>query len=116
VEKHFATGLQFFDDPGFRREFGLVAVLAFAFASHNAWVIGRTDLARQRMTQMIAAAIHRPYEVGGTWLHAGLLWARIRDWERAEQLVAPIIAAADQARVAEGSAFSRVYSAMRELS
>jgi class 3 adenylate cyclase len=65
VEKHFATGLQFFDDPGFRREFGLVAVLAFAFASHNAWVIGRTDLARQRMTQMIAAANHRPYEVGG---------------------------------------------------
>ncbi len=47
VEQHFAAGLKFFDDPGVRQIPGL-AVSAFGFASLNAWMLGRADVARER--------------------------------------------------------------------
>ena len=66
--------VRFFVDPGFRRFPGAAArarpdssaprftssgngpLWAFGTASYNAWTLGRADLARERMDQMIAAA------------------------------------------------------------
>jgi hypothetical protein len=45
VEKHFTAGLKFFDAPGFNDQ-GATVIAAFAFASWNAWVMGRIDVAR----------------------------------------------------------------------
>jgi hypothetical protein len=50
VEEHFTTGLAFFDAPGFR-QFPGYAVYAFGFASWNAWLLGRADVARDRMAR-----------------------------------------------------------------
>jgi hypothetical protein len=62
AEKHFTAGLKFFDHPSFRRVPG-VAVAAFSYESWNAWVLGRTDVARERMARMMAAEnIDNPYE------------------------------------------------------
>jgi tetratricopeptide (TPR) repeat protein len=48
AEEHFTTGLAFFDAPGFRQWPG-VAVIAFGVASFNAGLLGRADVARDRM-------------------------------------------------------------------
>jgi hypothetical protein len=61
VETHFTTGLDFFDDPGFRQLPGL-AVSAFGVASWNAWILGRAAIATERLKQMIKIAIN-PYDV-----------------------------------------------------
>jgi tetratricopeptide (TPR) repeat protein len=108
AEKHFTTGIEYFDDPGFIQKFSHLAVLGFVCAMHNAWLLGRTDLARQRMARMMAAANqNRPFEVGVTQLQAGLLWARIRDYERAEALAAQCVEGADKLQSREASAISR---------
>jgi len=55
VEKHFTAGERFFDDPGLQQYPG-ATVSAFGFASFNALVLGRPDVARARMARMMAAA------------------------------------------------------------
>jgi hypothetical protein len=53
AKQHFTTGLKFFDDAGFRRASNSAAVATFAYASLNAWTLGRADIARERMTRMM---------------------------------------------------------------
>jgi tetratricopeptide (TPR) repeat protein len=62
-EKHFTAGLKFFDDPIFRQA-AEASVMVFGFASFNAWMLGRADVARERMARMTAAADeNHPYEM-----------------------------------------------------
>ena len=53
AENHYTAGLKFFEDPSFQsaRE---PRLSAFAYASWNAWMLGRADLARERMARMMA--------------------------------------------------------------
>jgi tetratricopeptide (TPR) repeat protein len=63
AEKHFTAGLEFFDEPVFRQS-AEASVMVFGFASANAWMLGRADVARERMTRMAAAADeNHPYEM-----------------------------------------------------
>jgi predicted ATPase len=52
AEQHFTAGLKFFDDPGFRQVPG-AALWTFGQASYNAWMLGRTDAARERVARMM---------------------------------------------------------------
>jgi class 3 adenylate cyclase/tetratricopeptide (TPR) repeat protein len=86
AEKHFTAGLEFFDDPVFRQS-AEASVMVFGFASLNAWMLGRADVARERMARMTAAANEtHPYEMA--W--AADLGADCRDllgeYEQAEAL------------------------------
>src|SRR5712691_2497382 len=87
AEKHFAAGLEFFDDPGFKRYPGAAAVSTFGYVSLNAWIQGRADVARKRIAQMMVAMNgNNPYDVAMSWLFAALLQANMREYEQAEAL------------------------------
>jgi len=54
-EELFAASREFFDDPVFRHDPQGAAVARFAYASWNAWKLGRPDVARVRLAEMSAA-------------------------------------------------------------
>jgi class 3 adenylate cyclase/tetratricopeptide (TPR) repeat protein len=85
AEKHFAAGLEFFGDPGLR-QFPGAAMGPFAFASLNAWVLGRPDVARTRMAQMRESANNtNPYDTAfAAYFPAGLM-SYLRQYQEAEK-------------------------------
>jgi hypothetical protein len=54
-EDIFAASRKFFDDPVFRHDLQGAAIALFAYASWNAWKLGRPDVARVRLAEMSAA-------------------------------------------------------------
>jgi len=108
AEKHFTEVLQFFDDPRFRRDSGFLAVVAFALASVNAWVLGRSGVARERMARMMAAANqNKPYELALVAFWDALLQIRMREYEQAEALAAQAVELYEKLQSADGAAVSR---------
>jgi class 3 adenylate cyclase/tetratricopeptide (TPR) repeat protein len=88
VEKHFTTGLRFFDEPGLSQYPGL-AVSVFGVASWNAWTLGRTEVARDRMSRMmIVAKESNPYEMAFAAGYAALFRVFTKEYEQAEMLAA----------------------------
>jgi len=86
VEKHFMAGLEFFDDPGFRRYPG-AATGTFGYAAMNAWALGRADVARERMARMIADG-NTPFDLAFSLSFAALTRIYMREYEQAETLAA----------------------------
>ena len=88
VEQHFAAGLKFFDDPSFRR-LPAVAKSAFAYASYNMWKLGRADVARQRMAQMLASVNEdNLYEVAWSAFFAATLSVAMGECAQGETMAA----------------------------
>jgi tetratricopeptide (TPR) repeat protein len=101
TEKHFDAGLEFFDDPSFRRIRG-VAIAAFYYASSTAWMQGRSDIARQRMGRMMAAANDsNPYELAFSERLAAELRASMGDYEQAEALAERALELSEKHRFVE---------------
>ena len=118
VEKHFTAGLKFFDDPGFRQYPG-GAVAPFGYASLNAWMLGRADVAREREARMMAAANTEQPVRGGT-RQASLcrdLRLYLREYEQAEALAARALELSEKNQFPHiGSAVPDVLSVRRERS
>jgi class 3 adenylate cyclase/tetratricopeptide (TPR) repeat protein len=96
VEKHFTLGEKFFDDPGLRQYPG-ATVSAFGFASFNALVLGRADVARVRSARMIAAANRdNPFDVALSGYYAAVLRVLLREYEQAEALAARALELSEQ--------------------
>ena len=55
AENHFTAGLKLFDDPVFRQNPAGGCYPVFGWASSNAWILGRADVARERIAKMRAA-------------------------------------------------------------
>jgi class 3 adenylate cyclase/tetratricopeptide (TPR) repeat protein len=55
AEQHFQAGIEFFNDPLFKRNPRGGPVEGFGYAALNAWRLGRPEIARQRLAQMMAA-------------------------------------------------------------
>src|SRR5262249_4530512 len=107
AEKHFTAGLKFFDDPGFRRYPG-AAVLAFAYASWNAAMLGRADVARERMARMMAAVNgNNPWEVAFSGQLAAILRLSLREYEQAEALAARALELSEKNQFPLVAAYSR---------
>ena len=88
VDRHFTIGLKFFDDPDFR-QVGLGAAAAFAHASWNAWMLGRTDVARERIVRMIAhASENNQYQEAFSGYFSAVLSVYLRDYNCARALAA----------------------------
>jgi class 3 adenylate cyclase/tetratricopeptide (TPR) repeat protein len=84
VENHFAAGLEFFDDPSFKRVPG-APVIAFGMASLSAWTRGLADSARQRAAQMRAVVSgDSPYDMAFLGFLAAQLHIALREYGRAE--------------------------------
>jgi hypothetical protein len=85
VENHFAAGQEFFDDPVFRHAPTNPIITVFGWASWNAWALGRTDLARERLAEVRAAVRPaNPYDLAWSNRLEAALYLFTREYEMAE--------------------------------
>jgi class 3 adenylate cyclase len=89
TENHFEAGLKFFDDSVFRQNPNGSAIAAFGWASFNAWILGRADVARQRLA-MMGAAVNpaNPHDLSWSDFLSATLYAFMRENQTAEVLAA----------------------------
>jgi tetratricopeptide (TPR) repeat protein len=107
VEKHFTAGLEFFDDPSFRQVPGAL-VVAFGAATKNAWMLGRADVARNRLAQLMAAATgSNPFEAATSGSFGAALCVYLREYEQAEALAAHALELAEKHQLPQTPALSR---------
>jgi class 3 adenylate cyclase/tetratricopeptide (TPR) repeat protein len=107
AEEHFTAGSQFFDHPNFRRVPG-AAVAAFTYSSWNAWMLGRTSGARERIGQMMAVANrNNPHDLAVSDFHAAVLQILMGEYEQAEALAARALELSEKHRFFYQAAFSR---------
>ena len=107
AEEHFIAGLQFFDHPTFRRVPG-VAVAAFNYGSWSAWMLGHTDVARERMAMMMEAANgDNVYDVAFSTHFAAQLQTWTREYEQAEALAVRALELSEKHQFVEMAAYTR---------
>jgi tetratricopeptide (TPR) repeat protein len=107
VEKHFTTGVAFFDDPAFK-QFPGAAVASFGYASLNAWMIGRFDVARERIARMMAAVDgNNHYDVALAGVFAANVRLHIREYAQADPLAARALELSEQHQFAFVAAHAR---------
>jgi tetratricopeptide (TPR) repeat protein len=100
TEEYFAAGSAVFDDPAFRRGplGGCIAV--FGWASWNAWMLGRANLARKREAQMMAVAnSSNVHDLAFSGVYASSLRACLREDEQGEALAARVLALSEKHRL-----------------
>jgi tetratricopeptide (TPR) repeat protein len=108
VENHFAAGLKFFDDPVFRQNPAGGAIAAFGWASWNAWMLGRADVARERMAKMQAAVNPaHPHDLPWSELLSAALYASLRENDSAEALAAHALDLCEKNQFPNDAASSR---------
>jgi tetratricopeptide (TPR) repeat protein len=107
AEEHFIAGGRYFDHPSFRRVPG-AAVAAFTYASWNAWMLGRTSIARERMEQMFASADQKnQHDLAVSNFHAAVLLILMGEYERAEALATLALELSEKHQFFYQAAFSR---------
>jgi predicted ATPase len=108
-EKHFAAWLASFGDPIACDSRSINdAVNALAFASFNAWVLGRAEVARQRQAQMITVASRgSPFEIANAAYCASRLELFLREYERARALCTHALELAEKHQLPDAAQRSR---------
>ncbi|MBI3758335.1 MAG: AAA family ATPase [Deltaproteobacteria bacterium] len=107
AEEHFRAGRKYFDHPSFLRVPG-VGVATFVYASWNAWMLGRADLARKRMSEAMAVANrNNPHDLAVADFHAAVLQTLLGDYAHAEALAAHALELSEKNRFSYQEAFSR---------
>jgi predicted ATPase len=108
VENHFAAEMKLIDDSSFRENHSGLLVQDFGTAGLNAWMLGRSDLARQRLAQMIATAnVNNPYEVALSHFFAAEFRLLLREYEQAEGAAAQTLELSEKHQFAFLAAASR---------
>jgi DNA-binding winged helix-turn-helix (wHTH) protein len=109
AENHFAAGLKFFDDSGFRQEDpGGRAISVFGWASLNAWLLGRADVARARLAKMrTVVRPTNPHDLPWADILAARLLAPMRENETVEALAAHALDLCEQHGFPNEAATSR---------
>jgi tetratricopeptide (TPR) repeat protein len=88
AERFYIDGCAYFDDPAFVNEPVGAVIAAFAYGAWNAWLLGKPDLARQRIKLMNAVTDQRnPHRASFADQHEAALWAMMREPARAERQV-----------------------------
>ena len=107
VEKHFEAGLKFFDDPGFRQA-PSVLLIAFCAAALTAHLLGRIEVARERIGQMMAATNKsNPFESAFSGSLATLLHLQMREYEQAEAVAARALDLSEKNQLPQAIGFLR---------
>ena len=87
IDKHFVAEMDLANDPTVRRKWSMILVQDFGVAGANAWILGRPDLARQRIAKMIATTnANNPYEVAFSRLFAAEFGFMLREYDQAAAL------------------------------
>jgi tetratricopeptide (TPR) repeat protein len=96
VEKHFAAALQLFKEPELS-DFSAMLITPVAYASYNAWFLGRAEVARERAAQIEKLAKPKDhYGQALTKVLAGFLQAQIGEFEQAETSEASVLEMAEE--------------------
>jgi class 3 adenylate cyclase/tetratricopeptide (TPR) repeat protein len=96
AEKHFTAWLTFCDDPSFRQDPTRGLIPLFWSASNNAWLVGRADLARERMAQLMAGVDRsNPYDLAFSGCSAAVSFD-MREYEQAAALAGRALEVADK--------------------
>jgi tetratricopeptide (TPR) repeat protein len=106
AEEYYTAGLKFFEDPGFRLT-PEPKIAAFAYASWNAWMLGRADAARERIGRMIVKE-NNPYDVALSEYYAAILRVLMRENEQSEALAAHALELSEKHRIPSAAATSRI--------
>jgi class 3 adenylate cyclase len=106
-EEYFARGLKFFEDAAIC-PFPMARLEVFGVASWNAWALGRADLARERVLQMMSTANQNnpADEAWSGWLGAST-YLLLRENERAEVLAARAVELLEKHQMAQFADFAR---------
>ena len=109
AESHFAAGLGFFDDPVFRQP-SHPFISTFGYASWNAWILGRADVARERSAKMKAAVNPaNPHDQPWADVLTAFLHALMRESETAEALAARALDLCEKHGFPNDAAYCRIY-------
>jgi tetratricopeptide (TPR) repeat protein len=85
TEEHFAAEMKIADDLSKQRNHSLILVQDFMTAALNAWLLGRSELARRRLTEMLAITnANNPYEAAMSQIFASNFHFYLREYEQAE--------------------------------
>ena len=107
AEQHFAEGLKFFSDPGFKQVPG-AALYTFAQASYNAWILGRADTARERITRMKGFVNqNNPYDLAISKLAVAELGIFLREYEQAEAVAEQTLELSEKSDFPPEATYSR---------
>jgi predicted ATPase len=84
-EENFASGVPFFDAA--QKEPGLSSMV-YGFASHNAWMLGHADAARDRMEKELTSAsvLNSPFQLAFAQFTAAVLQLQLKAPEAAARL------------------------------
>jgi class 3 adenylate cyclase/tetratricopeptide (TPR) repeat protein len=110
AERHFIEGQPYYDLPEYRRNPSGGIVACFGHAALNAWFSGRTELARQRMTKMAAAAAestNQYFQAFANFLTARFL-ILLRDYGLTEQAAASGLEISEKNALPQMAAWSRL--------
>ncbi len=119
AENYFTLGLKMPSDDEFNHSPGVVIpaperywqiTKRLGFASWNAWLLGRPDVARERMARAMAAANRdsNPFDIAHSGYIAARLRIYLREYEQVEGLEARTLELAEKHRFQILAALSRV--------
>jgi len=107
AERHFIAGLKFFDNTDFRQVPG-AALWTFAQASYNAWILGRSALARERMAKTKSVAnVSNPFDVAVSTASEADLCLLMREYDKAEILAERALEVSEKHQFLNEAAYSR---------
>jgi tetratricopeptide (TPR) repeat protein len=108
AEEYFTTGLESFDDERFRQNPNGGFIAVFGLASHNAWMLGRADVARERIVKMMAAVNPaNPHNLPWAEFYATCLHHVMRESEQAAALATRVLDACEKHKFPNEAAFAR---------
>jgi tetratricopeptide (TPR) repeat protein len=89
AENHFMAVQKYIDDPVFRQNPGGYVPSVFGWGSWNAWILGRADVARERIAKARAAVNPaNPHDLPWSQILAAVLYTHLRENETIETLAA----------------------------
>jgi class 3 adenylate cyclase/tetratricopeptide (TPR) repeat protein len=108
AEQSFITGLKLFDAPAFARDPAGARIASFAYGSFNAWTLGRADVARKRLAQMLAVVNKdNPHDLAFSGEHSAILFFLMREYQRAEESAARALLISEENRFPNEAAMCR---------
>jgi tetratricopeptide (TPR) repeat protein len=109
AEEHFTRGLKFFEDATIW-PLSPVRLEPFAATSWNAWLLGRPDLARERLARMMAEANeNNPAEMAWSRCFGAVSYLLLREHERAEMLAAPALELSEKHQLPQLAEYARCF-------
>ncbi len=108
AENHFTALQKFVDDPVFRQLPGGMVISVFGWGSLHAWVLGRADVARERLAKAKAAVNPANlHDLPWSEFHAARLHTLMREYETVEVEAARALDLCEKHRFPNDAAASR---------